>query len=57
MDNKGPQKWFEGGINDAYRGKGLTSLTLLIIRHLTLNTILNKIAERLYIVDREEFKT
>ncbi len=37
--------------NISIRGKGLTSLTLLILRHLRLNTILNKIEGRLYIID------
>jgi hypothetical protein len=39
---------------DVYiRIKGLTSLTLLIPKDLTLNTILNKMTERLYIIDRQ----
>jgi hypothetical protein len=42
-----------GVTGSVYRGKGLTSLTLLITKHLRLNTILNKMVEGLYIIKRE----
>jgi hypothetical protein len=44
------------GSRDLYLGKGLTSLTMLILRHLKLNTILNKMALGLNIVDSQWFE-